>query len=232
MKSNIDQQYQTANSLIRRGDFVLAYGPMKGGKSEEIVSIVRKLEIAKAKGFNNAYQLFKPSNDDRDGSFIVSRSTSNEALFRYPATFIDYEKPMTLIDYLHPSTKMVGIDEIELFHRDIVFVVEELLRRNIYVVGAGLDLDFRREPFGAMPQLLNLSTEKIHKTAICDVCGGIATLTQRLNSDGTGASSDSPIVAIEQQDVSGKKLKQQLDYYYEARCFHCYDMPDGPFKTK
>jgi len=220
------------NSLIRKGDFVIAYGSMKSGKSEEITSIVHKLEIAKSKGFTNNYQLFKPSNDTRDGPFIVSRASSLEHPLKYPATFVDYNNPKELLNYLETNTKMVGIDELQFFDRGIVGVIEELLRNNIYVVGAGLDLDFRREPFGAMSQLINLATERVSKKAICDVCGGMASLTQRLNPDGSSSSYYSPVVAVEQVSVLGEKSKKKLDYIYEARCFHCYEIPDGPFKTE
>ena len=223
------------NSLIRKGEFIIAYGPMKSGKSEEIISIVGKLDIANSKGFHKKYQLFKPSNDERDGPFIISRSASSSSPIKYPSTFIDYENPLSILDYLDPETQMVGIDEMEFFKNGIVQVVEELLKRDIYVVGAGLDLDFKREPFGYMSQLINLATERVYKKAICDSCGGIATLTQRLNPDGSPASYDSPIVAVEQESVleqkAEKEIKSILEYKYEARCFHCYEVPDGPFKT-
>lgn len=221
------------NSLIRKGEFVLAYGPMKSGKSEEIISIVGKLEIANSKGFNKKYQLFKPSNDNRDGEFIISRSAGSSSPIKYSCSFIDFENPLSLLDYLDPKTQMVGIDEMEFFGDGIVQVVEELLKRDIYVVGAGLDLDFRREPFGRMPQLINLATERVYKKAICDSCGGIATLTQRLNLDNTPASYYSPVLAVEQESVLEQttKTSKKLDYKYESRCFHCYEIPDGPYKT-
>ena len=213
------------NNLLRKGEFVLSYGPMKSGKSETITSFIYLLEIAKGKGFKNNYSLFKPSVDRRDGPYIISRANSSKDPRKYPSVFIDIHKPESLLDYISQETHMVGIDELQFFDEGIVGVIEELLKKDIYVVGAGLDLDFRRKPFGAMPQLINIATESIAKKAICDKCGGIATLTQRLNKDRTPASFDEPVLAVEQISTSGQYKKQSPDYFYEARCFHCYEFP-------
>jgi len=211
------------NGLISKAYFNLYYGCMKSGKSEELISFMKKLDRAKDNGQTINYQLFKPSNDLRDGPYIVSRST--KGLIKLPAEFINYEKPETLLDKINPSTSVVGIDELELFTPGIVNVIETLLRTNKVVIGAGLDLDFRRLPFGSMPQLINLADSKIQKYAVCDVCGSLnANLTQRLNPDGSPASLESPIIAIEQESIGVKKSKN-IDYSYEARCFNCYQAP-------
>lgn len=218
------------NRLFNGGQFHLAYGPMKSGKSELIVNMVKRINLSNKLGQSTSYQLFKPSIDTRDGPFVISRGTADSVL-KYPASFIDYEKPESLLSLIDRQTRVVGIDELQFFSSDIVYVVEELLKKDYLVVGAGLDLDFKRQPFGAMPQLISLATDPVHCTAFCDVCGGVAQLTQRLEPDGAPSSYYEDSVAVQQVSCDGKQLVKEKDYIYEARCFKHYQMLNGPFQT-
>ena len=88
-------------------------------------------------------------------------------------------------------------------------MVQELADRGYRVLCAGLDMDFRGEPFGPMPIILS-NAEIVDKLrAICVVCGGEASRTQRL-IDGEPAAFDDPVVMVGAAEV------------YEARCRQCH----------
>jgi thymidine kinase len=89
---------------------------------------------------------------------------------------------------------------------------EALAERGMRVIVAGLDTDFRGEPFGPMPLLL-AQAEKVEKLrAICVVCGQEASRTQRL-IDGRPASFEDPVILVGAKEV------------YEARCRTCHEVP-------
>ncbi|MFA6628079.1 MAG: thymidine kinase, partial [Bacilli bacterium] len=105
-----------------------------------------------------------------------------------------------------------GIDEVQFFDRDIIDVCERLADRGIRVIVAGLDRDFKGEPFGVMPDLLCRSEYVTKLNAICQVCGAPATRTQRI-INGKPAHYSDPIILV--------GAKEQ----YEARCRHCHIVP-------
>ena len=113
---------------------------------------------------------------------------------------------------LQPEALVIAIDEVQFFDDDVVAVCEELALRGKRVIVAGLDTDFRGEPFGPMPALLAKaeSVRKLH--AICMVCGGEASRTQRL-IDGQPAYYEDPVVLIGASES------------YEARCRGCHQVP-------
>ena len=219
------------NSFFDVGKFHLAYGPMKSEKSKLIVKMIQRINLSNKLGQSISYQLFKPSVDTRDGPFIVSRGIEG-TVTKYPATFISNDKPSDLLSLIKKDTKVIGVDEMQFFSNTMVYVVQELLKEGYLVVGAGLDLDFKRLPFGAMPQLINLATNPHYCTAVCDICGGVAQLTQRLEPDGkTPSSFNEDSLAIQQESCDGNQLVKVKDYIYQARCYKDYEMWDGPFKT-
>src|SRR5438093_86561 len=117
-----------------------------------------------------------------------------------------------ILQLIAPDTTVVGIDEVQFFDHAIVGVVRKLVASGRRVICAGLDLDFRGEPFGPVPTLLALA-EKVDKLeAICVVCGESATRTQRI-VDGVPAFYDEPIIVIGANEV------------YEARCRSCHEVP-------
>ncbi len=101
---------------------------------------------------------------------------------------------------------VIAIDEAQFFDMGLIDVVQRLVdERTLRVIVAGLDTDFRGEPFGPMPQLLSIAEEVLKLHAICAVCGGDASRTQRL-VDGEPAAYDDPIILVGAQES------------YEARC--------------
>ena len=107
---------------------------------------------------------------------------------------------------------MVGIDEAQFFDSDIVPIVQSLADRGIRVLIAGLDTDFRGEPFGPMPLLMAAAenVDKLH--AICMMCGEAASRTQRL-VNGKPAHYNDPVVIVGASEL------------YEARCREHHDVP-------
>ena len=183
----------------------LICGSMFSGKTEELLRRVRRSEIARRR-----IQLFKPRIDHRYGHRQV---TSHNGMARSDA--VAAESAAALLAQVPAGTDVVAIDEVQFFDAAIADVCRELADRGVQVIAAGLDQDFRGEPFGAMPLLMALAeqVDKLH--AICVRCGAAATRTQRL-IDGEPARYDDPVIF-----VGGSES-------YEARCRTCHDVPGRP----
>ena len=183
----------------------LICGSMFSGKTEELLRRVRRSEIARRR-----IQLFKPHIDHRYGREQVA---SHNGMSRGDAVIL--EKAVSLLDRVQPETEVVAIDEVQFFDSAIAGVCQELADRGMQVIAAGLDQDFRGEPFGPIPLLMALSerVDKLH--AICVRCGASATRTQRL-IDGEPARYDEPVIL-----VGGSES-------YEARCRSCHEVPGRP----
>ena len=185
----------------RAGWIEVICGSMFSGKSEELIRRVRRAEIAKQK-----LQVFKPSIDDRFSSTNVA-SHSGYFWDAVPA----HEAKDILLQVL-PDTDVVAIDEVQFFDWNIADICNELADRGVRVIVAGLDQDFRGEPFGPMP-LLMAQAEVVDKLqAICVVCGAPASRTQRL-INGQPATYTDPIILVGASEV------------YEARCRRCHRVP-------
>lgn len=143
-------------------------GCMFSGKTEELIRRLRRANFAKLK-----VKIFKPKIDDRySTSDIVSHS--EQAL---PSTMIENSEE---IIPLIKDADIVGIDEAQFFDENIINVVLQLAQMGKRVIVAGLDMDFRGEPFGPMPTLLAIAEYVTKPKAICVVCGSPATMTQRI----------------------------------------------------
>ncbi|GAP41276.1 thymidine kinase [Flexilinea flocculi] len=176
------------------GTIEVICGSMFCGKTEELIRRLRRAIIAK-----NQVQVFKPIIDNR---YVVERVHSHAGIEIDAAPISDITEIYHLLD---SNTSVIGIDEAQFFSDDIVHVVDDLSEKGIRVVLAGLDMDFRGEPFGMMPILMS-KAEKVDKLyAICMVCGEPATRTQRL-VDGKPANYHDPIVIVGASEM------------YEARC--------------
>jgi thymidine kinase len=179
-------------------------GSMFSGKTEELIRRVRRAQIARQK-----VQVFKPVIDDRYG---VQKITSHNGLY---VEALPVESAETILDLVEPDTTVVALDEIQFFDWQIARVCSELAERGVRVIAAGLDMDFRGEPFGPMPVLM-AEAEMVDKLqAICVSCGRPASRTQRL-IDGKPASYDDPVILVGASEV------------YEARCRHCHQVPGKP----
>jgi len=175
-------------------------GSMFSGKTEELIRRVRRAQIARQK-----VQVFKPGIDDR---YQVEKVSSHNGM-HWDAIPVD--RAERILDLVDEDTTVVAIDEAQFFDWEIARVCETLADRGLRVIVAGLDMDFRGEPFGPMP-LLMAQAEKVDKLqAICVVCGRPASRTQRL-IDGRPASVDDPVILVGASEV------------YEARCRHCHQV--------
>src|SRR5215211_1461834 len=180
------------NSRPNAGWVEVIAGSMFSGKSEELIRRLRRAKIARQK-----VQVFKPVIDSRySNNHIVSHSE-----MRHESS--DVTNVADLLAKLEPDTEVVGIDEGQFFDNELVTVANDLARRGIRVIIAGLDQDYTGKPWEPMPQLLAIA-EYITKThAICMKCGQPANYSQR--------TFDS-----EERVAVGASDK------YEARCRMCF----------
>lgn len=153
------------------GSIEVVCGPMFSGKTEELIRRVKRAQIAKQR-----VQIFKPAMDIRYHEEDVV-SHSSQAIKSEPV-----EKAVDILIRLKDSTRVVAIDEIQFFDEAIVTVVTKLAARGYRVICAGLDLDYRAQPFGPMPTLLAIADEVMKIQSICMICGAPATRSQRLSA--------------------------------------------------
>jgi len=181
---------------------------MSCGKTEELIRRLRRALIA-----NKKVKVFSPSIDTR----IMDSCIESRNGCRYIA--IKIENALDIFNYVNEDDQIVGIDELQFFDKDIVRVVAELMNSKKKVIGTGLELDFKAEPFGYMGELLCYADKVDKLTAICMKCGSeLGNRTQRL-IDGNPADRNSPLIM-----VGG-------DESYEARCFNCYEAGSIPAET-
>jgi thymidine kinase len=182
----------------RGGWLEVVCGPMFSGKSEEMIRRLRRAEIA-----GQRVVIFKPRIDDRyDAADIVSH-----AGIRMRAVAVD---SVDEIVRRSAGFDVVGIDEIQFFDRSVAVAALELADDGARVIAAGLDQDFRRLPFGPMPELLAHAEFVDKLQAVCHRCGGPATTTQRL-VDGHPAPYGGETIVVGAADA------------YEARCRDCHE---------
>ena len=176
-------------------------GSMFSGKTDELIRRLRRATIAR-----QHVQVFKPAIDMR---YAVEKVTSH-AGSDFDA--IPIEKAAEILSRLDGQATVVAIDEAQFFDDEIIQVVEELAGRKLRVIVAGLDTDFRGEPFGPMPVLM-ARAERVDKLqAICMVCGEPASRTQRL-VNGKPARYHDPVVIVGAAEM------------YEARCRAHHEIP-------
>lgn len=174
---------------------------MFSGKSEELIRRVRRAQIARQN-----VMVFTHTIDTRYGSAKVA-SHSGADLDARPIA-----RAREIFDQVDENVNVVAIDEAQFFDWEITEVVSQLAQRGIRVIVAGLDTDFRGEPFGPMPVLLAQAEQVDKLNAICMVCGGPASRTQRL-VNGEPAAYDDPLVVVGANEM------------YEARCRHHHRVP-------
>lgn len=181
-------------------------GSMFSGKSEELIRRVRRVQIARKK-----VQIFKPLLDNRyHVQYIYSHNGS-----KLKATCI--ENPEEILKLVKHDIEVIAIDEAQFFDDRIIEVCQILANQGKRVIVAGLDQDFRGEPFGPMPALLAIAEYVDKLQAICMVCGRPATRTQRL-VNGKPADYNDPTILI------GAKES------YEARCRQHHEVNNRPPK--
>ena len=177
-------------------------GPMYSGKSEELIRRIRRVEIA---GYDPL--VVKPIIDSR---YSYTDVVSHSGLSREASVV---EKSSDIINKFYGVEEVVAIDEVQFFDEGIIDVIKYLRGENVRVIIAGLDTDYRGEPFGQMGHILAIADKVDKLQAICHHCRGFnATMTQRL-VDGEPAEWDAETIV-----VGGRES-------YEARCRGCWEAP-------
>ena len=171
-------------------------GCMFAGKTEELIRRINRIKYAK-----KDIIVFKPIIDDRyDKTQVVSHSNQR-------VDSIPIKNAKEVFNYLDKIPYGVAFDEAQFFDEELVVVIDQLADAGVRVIVAGLDQDFRGNPFGIMPILLAKAEYVTKLQGICMVCGAPATRTQRI-IDGKPAYDDDPTIL-----VSAKEK-------YECRCRH------------
>lgn len=183
------------------GSIEVITGSMFCGKTEETIRRLRRATIAQQK-----VQVFKPQIDNR----YSDEKVTSHAGHNFDAQPI--QNAAEILENLEPDSTVVAIDEAQFFDDEIITISQKLADRGVRVIVAGLDTDFRGEPFGPMPILMS-KAEKVDKLhAICVVCGEEASRTQRL-VDRKPARYDDPVVIVGAAEL------------YEARCRRHHQVP-------
>jgi len=176
-------------------------GPMYSGKSEELIRRLRRAQIARQK-----IQVFKPAIDNR---YSIDEVVSHNGEKIQGQVIRDSEEIYKL---LNDETEVVGIDEVQFMDEGIIDICRTLADKGLRVIVAGLDMDFKGEPFGVAPSIMAIAEFVDKLTAVCMVCGNPANRTQRL-INGKPASYSEPTILVGATES------------YEARCRKHHSVP-------
>ena len=184
------------------GRLEVVCGPMFSGKSAELIRRIRRSQIARQKT-----ELFKHSSDNRRS---LDHVDSHDGSCLHACAFGDVG---CLERHIAADTEVVGIDEVQFFHMEIILLVDRLVSEGRRVIAAGLDLDFRGIPFGCMPILLALADEVVKLKAVCTKSGKDAPLTQRV-VNGVAAKSTDPFILIGAAECYEARAREfhEIDY--------------------
>jgi len=164
---------------------------MFSGKTEELIRRVRRSQLAKL-----PVEIFKPSMDTRYHDTDITSHDSNSI----PSTPVERSSTILLLGSV---AKVVGIDEAQFFDDELPEVCTKLANSGIRVIVAGLDMDFKGQPFGPVPALMAIAEHVIKVHAVCVRCGAPANYSYRLTED-------------DQRLLVGEKDS------YEPRCRSCF----------
>ena len=157
----------TVNPKEQFGWIEVICGSMFSGKTEELIRRLKRAQFAKQK-----VEIFKPNVDVRfDSNCVVSHDANEIRSTPVPAA--------SNIPLLSDGCDVVGIDEAQFFDDEIVAVCNALANRGVRVIVAGLDMDFKGNPFGPMPNLMATAeyVTKVH--AVCTRTGNLAQYSYR-----------------------------------------------------
>lgn len=185
----------------KMGSVEVICGSMFCGKTDELIRRLRRATIAKQN-----VQVFKPVIDLRYGIEKVTSHAGSD----FAATPV--QNAVQILEQIDTKTTVVGIDEAQFFDEKIEEVVEKLADRGMRVIVAGLDLNFKGEPFGSMPLIMARAEQVTKLQAICMVCGEPASRSQRF-VNGKPARYDDPIIIVGASEM------------YEARCREHHEVP-------
>lgn len=173
------------------GSIEVICGSMFSGKTEELIRRLRRAQFAKL-----PVEIFKPATDTRYHNSDITSHDSNSI----PSTPIDHSSTILLMG---SDAKVVGIDEAQFFDYELPDVCTALANTGIRVIVAGLDMDFKGQPFGPVPTLMAIAEHVTKVHAVCVQCGAPANYSYRLTRD-------------DQQLLVGEKDS------YEPRCRSCF----------
>ncbi len=157
----------TVNHTEQFGWIEVICGSMFSGKTEELIRRLKRAQFAKQR-----VEIFKPSVDTRyDDEEVVSHNATRIRSTPVPSS--------SNIRLLANNVDVVGIDEAQFFDDEIVAVCNDLANRGVRVIVAGLDMDFKGNPFGPMPALMATAeyVTKVH--AVCTHTGNLAHYSYR-----------------------------------------------------
>jgi thymidine kinase len=167
-------------------------GSMFSGKTQELIRRLRLAMIARQK-----VQVFNSALDVRYAKDHIVSHDANQI----PSKMA--HKAREILDLVESDTQVVGIDEVQFFDEEIVSVCEKLADSGRRVVVAGLDQDYRGEPFAVTARLMGVAEFVTKNMAVCSVCGNPANRSQRLT----------PTKKVIEVGTTDK---------YEARCRRCF----------
>ncbi len=159
------------NHPMQKGSIEVICGSMFSGKTEELLRRLKRAQFAKQK-----VEIFKPSVDVRyDEEKVISHDSNEIRSTSVPSS--------ANIRLLASDVDVVGIDEAQFFDDEIVSVCNDLANRGVRVIIAGLDMDFKGNPFGPMPALMATAeyVTKVH--AVCTHTGNLAHFSHRKSSN-------------------------------------------------
>ena len=177
-------------------------GPMFSGKTNYFIELVDNF---KKQGFN--VLTLKPMQDSR---YARNDVVSHDGATTKGIAIDDVHEILDFIDE-DPDIQAIAIDEVQFFSWDFIDVIDEILKRDIHLILAGLDLDFKGQPFGIMPSLFSYATQVKKLQGKCRICGEPSTRSQRLVNDKPAKRTD-PLV------ISGDFID------YEPRCLKHYEL--------
>jgi thymidine kinase len=177
------------------GSIEVVCGSMFSGKTEELIRRLNRARIAKLK-----VEIFSPKADTR---YLENALVSHNAN-SIPSTPVENASSILL---LASDVHVVGIDEAQFFDAELPDVCNVLANRGVRVIVAGLDMDFKGQPFGPMPAIMAMADSVTKLQAVCVQCGNPAMYSYRLVPD-------------ESKILLGEKE------IYEPRCRVCYNKAD------
>jgi thymidine kinase len=180
------------DEMQRRGSIEVICGSMFSGKTEELLRRLKRAKIARQK-----VEIFKPAVDVRYSEEEVVSHDKNSI----PSTPVEHSSNILL---LSSEVEVVGIDEAQFFDKGLVDVCQQLADQGVRVIVAGLDMDFRRVPFGPMPALCAIADDVTKVHAVCVRCGRLANYSFRL------VANDKQLMLGEMQE-------------YQPLCRLCYN---------
>lgn len=190
----------------QRGKLEIIAGSMFSGKTEELMRRLKRAEYAKQQVLTIKHHIDKRYTQDH--TCIVSHAGRERGAFVITDSANGFEK---ILELAQSDVDVIGIDEVQFFSTPIIDVIQYLVENGKRVIAAGLDLDFRGEPFSVMPTLLALADDVTKLKAICVICGRDAQHTQRM-VNGQPAKYDDPLILVGAAEC------------YEARCRNCFVM--------